>query len=96
MKRIITLASLADIPTPPHATYTPAEMEAARRHHEARGLRFDNKTGTARDRDGLVSQWRDWPNAEGWPYTDRADLLRWEFFGTIANSASRVRRGFEP
>ena len=94
MQRIIRLADLHDLPTPPHGTYSAAQMDAARTHMATRGLRFDNATGVTYDNDGCQARYSN--PADHQPYTDPADVLRWQFLPFIANSASRVARGFTP
>lgn len=93
--RIVTLASLAHLPTPKHDTYSPAQMEAARAVHVARGLRFDNATGILRDdRMGELSRFSN--PADHVPAQTLEEVMRWQFRARLANSASRVARGFEP
>ena len=92
MRRSIRLSDLAHIPTPPHRTYTAAEMEAARAAMCERGLRFDNATGVLFDRNGWIS--RPSNPSDHTPHESEAELLRWAFGNNIANAASRVRRGF--
>jgi hypothetical protein len=93
MRRIIRIADLSHIPTPSHDTYSPAEMEAARVVMVARNLRFDNATGVlSDDRLGWLS--RPSNPADHTPHECEADVMRWEFRACIANSASRVSRGY--
>lgn len=91
---IIRLADLAHLPLSPHQEYSAAEMEAARAHHVRRGLRYNTRTGVTSDRDGWRARFS---NAVDIPSDyDAADVLQWLFRPEISNSASRVRRGFEP
>lgn len=83
------LADLAHIPTPPHHTYSRSELDAARRYHERRGLRYDMKRACF-DRDGLVSRWSDWTPDDNSPEA----VLEREFMPCIRNSAGRRARGF--
>ena len=83
------LTDLAHIPTPPHRAYSLADLDAARRYQESRGLRYDMRRACF-DRDGLVSRWSDWTPGDNSPEA----ILEREFMPVIINSASRKARGF--
>ncbi len=99
MHRIVKLSDLANLPYPegyPNADrYTIAEQDAARRHWEAQGLRYDCKTGVTRsDSFGEHSRY---VSASDIPdYGDDLDGVLWDaFMGEIRNSCSRKRRGLD-
>jgi hypothetical protein len=92
--RFVRLAEIGDIPTPRHDTYSPELMERARVHHVARGLTFDNKTGELRDCTGNLS--RLVRPSEHEPMQDVESVMRWHFRPLLANSASRMTRGYAP
>lgn len=94
LPRVIHLRDTSHVPTPTHAEYSPAEMEAARAVHVARNLRFDNATGVLRD-DRLGELSRLSNPADHTPHESLEDVMRWQFRACLANSCSRVRRGFD-
>lgn len=95
MKRHVHLRDLAHVATPLHDEYSVAEMESARAVHVARDLRWDNALGHKRDnRLGLLSRYVD--QSDYRPHESDEDVMRWEFRAELANSASRVRQGYEP
>lgn len=93
LRGVISIRDLADVETPSHPTYSRAEMDAARALMVARNLRIDNRTGTVRDdRLGELSRFSN--PADHTPYTSAEDVMRWAFRPYLANSASRVSRGY--
>ena len=93
MMRWFHLVDMAHIPTPSHSTYSPEQMEAARAVMVNRRLRFDDLLGVLYDDNGWLSRPSGYDHA---PQGDAAEVLRWEFLPRIANSASRVARGYSP
>lgn len=91
LPRVVRLADLTDLPLMRHATYSRAEMEAARAVMVARDLKFDNVTGVVSDRNGWLSRPSGYQHE---PHATAAAILEWEFRPCIANSASRVARGY--
>jgi hypothetical protein len=94
MNRMIWLRDCSDVPTPPHSTCSPAEMESARTVQAGRGLRFDNLTGITYRQGRWIARYSN--PSDHTPYDSVADILADHFMPHIANSASRVSRGFEP
>lgn len=92
MRKIINLSDLDHIPTPSHSVYSASEMEEARQHWKARGLRFNNANGVVSDRDG----WKSRPSnpSEHVPAETEEEVMQYQFRNSIANSASRKARGF--
>lgn len=93
MNNIYRLVDLVSIPTPAHREYSTVQMEAARAVMVARGLRFDDKTGITSNNNGWLSRPSGYVHN---PHGNAVDVLQWEFFSHIANSASRVVRGLTP
>lgn len=91
---MIRLADLQGVQTPEHDTYSPAEMDAARDVLVRRGLRYNPATGVVRDNDGERGGYCSRSDIPA--YACAADVMAGEFRSYIANSASRVRRGFNP
>lgn len=95
MKRTIWLRDLAHVPTPRHNEYSRDLMERARAAQVARGLRFDNATGKLFDnRDGEIERFVN--PSDHVPAADVQEVMEWQFSRYIANSASRMSRGYEP
>lgn len=91
MQNVIRLAEIQDIPTPPHDTYPPALVEEARRVLVARGLRYDNRTGTVYDN---RTGWIERPSnpSEHEPKQSAAEIMGDVFSRWIGNAASRLSR----
>lgn len=95
MQRLIYLRDLEHVPTPPHKTYSPEQLERERVHLARKGLRYDNATGVV-SIDGVGWIARPSSPSDHEPMETEADVLQWQFMNHIANSASRVARGFPP
>ncbi len=92
MNRHIRLADCEHLPTPDHDKYSWSIMHQARVALVKRGLRYDNATGKLRDNTGLLEEYVK-PN-DHVPHATLEDVMRWEFRRQIANSASRLSRGY--
>lgn len=91
--RYTHLADIGHIETPHHDTYTREEMDAARAFHVSQGLRFDNHAGIVRNNEGWLSRPSGYQH-DPEMHPDLESVMRWEFRPYLANSCSRVRRGF--
>ena len=74
---------------------TQAEFERALAHNLKIDLRYDNATGKMRDNElGVICELSN--PKEHVPHDNLEDVLRWQFWGWINNSISRIQRGLEP
>jgi len=87
MKRHIWLAAMTT-PTLPHPTLPPALLDKARAKLAAHGFRFDNRTGTIRDRDGERERLSN--PSDHVPAESEEEVMRWQFSRHINNEANRT------
>jgi len=62
--------------------------------HVNAGLKYNKKTGVTSDKTGMLAKYsykRDIPKN-----LTREDIIKWEFMSQIANSCSRMKRGYKP
>jgi hypothetical protein len=69
-------------------------MRRARAALVARKLTWDNGRGTMRDGGKIVEHFV--RQSDHVPHASEEDVMLWEFRRYIANSASRISRGFTP
>ena len=91
--RIIWLADISHIETPAHDGYSREEMEAARTFHVSQGLRYDNHAGITRNKNGWLSRPSGYQHDPSM-HQSVESVMKWEFSPFLANSCSRVRRGY--
>lgn len=94
MPRMIHLRDLTDLSFTKPIEAPPAVVHQARAALERRNLRLDNRTGRIYDRQECVEHFVHPEDHQ--PHRSLQRVMDWEFRRYVANSVSRILRGFAP
>ena len=70
-----------------------SELKVSFDKHVKDGLRYNQNSGITRDNSGGLAWYR---KGEAEKYNSRDEAIKWELMKNIANSCSRIRRGYKP